>query len=70
MEKLLTPQEIADLLGIQMSTIYSWTHEEFVPFIKLGRLIRFRESDVLEWLEKRTNPGRKTRKLDPSKYLK
>lgn len=46
MDKLLTPQEIADNLGVKLSTIYSWTHTGFIPHIKLGSLLRFREKDV------------------------
>jgi len=58
MDKLLTPQEIADCLGVKPSTIYQWTHQGFIPHIKLGRLLRFKEKDVGIWLEKRTAQGR------------
>jgi len=58
MEKLLTSQEIADYLGVKLSTIYSWTHLGFIPHIKVGRLVRFKESDVRSWLKKRTEKGR------------
>jgi len=58
MEKLLTSQEIADYLGVKLSTIYSWTHLGFIPHIKVGRLVRFKESDVQKWLKKRSEKGR------------
>ncbi|MEW5924343.1 MAG: helix-turn-helix domain-containing protein [Candidatus Zixiibacteriota bacterium] len=64
MEKLLTPQEIAEVLGVQPSTIYQWTHQGYIPHIKLGKLLRFRQSDVLEWLDRISSPGRKTRKFE------
>jgi len=66
MQKLLKPQEIADLLGVQLSTIYQWTHEGYIPYIKVGRFVRFRESDVEQWLEKRLNQGRINRRVDVS----
>jgi len=59
MQKLLTPQEMADCLGVEKSTIYQWTHQGFIPHIKLGKLVRFREGDVTKWLDSRTQNGRK-----------
>lgn len=64
MDKLLTPQEIADCLGVKPSTIYQWTHQGFIPHVKVGRLVRFREQDVTEWLERRFSQGRVSRKVD------
>ena len=64
MNKLLTPAEIADLLGVQPSTIYKWTHQEFIPHVKLGRLVRFRESEVIRWIEKRSIAGRIRRRVN------
>jgi excisionase family DNA binding protein len=58
MDKLLTPQEVAEKLGVKKSTIYSWTHQGFIPFTKAGRLLRFRETDVMLWLNKRSKKGR------------
>jgi len=64
MNKLLTPPELADCLGIQVSTVYQWTHQGFVQHVKLGKLVRFRESDVNKWLEDRLSPGRKTQRVE------
>ena len=68
MEKLLTAPEIAEHLGVRTSTIYQWTHQEFIPHIKLGKLVRFRECDVVRWLEERTSAGRKLRKIAVGEY--
>ena len=64
MDKLLTPQEIADCLGVRPSTIYQWTYQGFIPHVKVGRLVRFREADVTQWLERRVSQGRVDRKVD------
>ncbi|MCP4650470.1 MAG: helix-turn-helix domain-containing protein [PVC group bacterium] len=64
MNKLLTPQEMADMLGVQKSTIYQWTHQGFIPYVKLGNLVRFRESAVNKWIEKREIKGKRSRKID------
>jgi len=63
MQKLLTAEEMAEVLQVKLSTIYKWTHEGFVPHLKLGKFVRFRESEVLAWLEKRSEKGRVTRRI-------
>jgi len=62
MTKLLTPQQIADILGVRKSTIYQWTHQGYIPHVKLGKLVRFREKKVMEWIEKRSCVGRLKRR--------
>ena len=64
MDKLLTPEEISELLGVKLSTIYQWTHIGYIPHFKLGRFVRFKERDVLEWLEARKRNGRKTKAFE------
>lgn len=48
---LLTPQQAADYLGIKLSTIYSMCMRHQIPFCKIGRLNRFRVSDLNKWIE-------------------
>jgi excisionase family DNA binding protein len=55
MEKLLKPEEVAEMLGIQLSTVYNWTYKgkrgyQKIPFIKVGACLRFRQSDIEKWL--------------------
>ena len=70
MEKLLTPDQIATLLEVKKSTIYNWTHTGYIPHIKLGKLVRFKKSDILKWLDKKSNPGRKTMKIGIENLIK
>jgi excisionase family DNA binding protein len=63
MPKLLTPQQVADYLGVQLSTIYQWTHQGFIPHVKLGRVLRFRQDDIANWLDKRANRGKTSRRI-------
>jgi excisionase family DNA binding protein len=58
MEKLLTAKQLSDILGVDLSTVYLWTHTEFIPHYKLGRALRFRETDVRDWVERRKIQGR------------
>jgi excisionase family DNA binding protein len=69
MDKLLTPQEMADCLGVKVSTIYQWTHQAYIPHIKMGKLVRFREKDVLEWMDQKSVIGKKSRRVDIREFL-
>ena len=50
MEKLLGIEELSRLIGVEVSTLYVWTHRKAIPFIKVGRLVKFREGDINGWL--------------------
>ena len=58
MEKLLDTSAIAEQLGMSVSTIRKWVHYGFIPHVKLGRAVRFREKDIETWIEERTEKGR------------
>jgi len=58
MDKLLTVEEMAEYLNLKPSTIYQWTHQGFIPHIKLGSRVRFRMSQIEKWLESRMVNGR------------
>lgn len=50
MEKLLTIDELAKALKVKKSTIYQWVHLGLIPYIKVGRLLRFKEGNIQKWL--------------------
>jgi len=64
MDKLLTPDQIAEYLGVRKSTIYQWTHEGYIPYVKLGKFVRFKASRIERWLEKRSTEGRVRRSIE------
>ncbi len=68
MEKLLTVQQVSDLMQISRSLVYKWVHYGFVPHLKLGSLIRFRESDLTKWVDKRKKSSRITYKIDVADF--
>lgn len=51
MEKLLTAEDICTNLGISINTLYQWTHRGKFPSIKVGKHLRFKESDIDTWLK-------------------
>ena len=53
-EKLLSVDEVSEMLGVTKATIYSWTSRNKIPHIKLSkRLLKFRKNDIEAWIAKR-----------------
>ena len=51
--EFLTCQEVADILKVQVGTIYSWISYEQLPteiFVKLGRKPKFIKERVFNWI--------------------
>jgi predicted site-specific integrase-resolvase len=53
---LLDEQAAAALLTVAPGTLGVWrsTGRYNLPFLKVGRMVRYRRADLLAWLEKRT----------------
>jgi len=50
-EPLIGINEAAAFLDVPRSWLYSRTRTRAVPFLKCGRYVRFRKSDLISWLE-------------------
>jgi excisionase family DNA binding protein len=55
-DPLLTEKQAAKILGVQPSTLQVWrsTKRYPLPYVKSGRLVRYRASAVQEFIELRT----------------
>jgi len=55
-DPLFTPPEAAAYIGVTENTLSVWrcVGRYAIPFIKVGRLVRYRRSDLESWLESRT----------------
>ena len=51
LERLLTVQEICELLKVPKSYVYHLTHSKSIPHFKINGHLRFRQSHIEEWLE-------------------
>jgi excisionase family DNA binding protein len=49
----LTIEDVAEMLKVARSTVYKFK-EMGMPFIKLGKTIRFKDAEVVEWVESHT----------------
>lgn len=57
MNNILTIEDVAKLLKVEQKTIQWWTRIRLIPFVKIGKTIRYFESDVLSWVERQKVGG-------------
>jgi len=53
-KQLLDTNEAADLLGISKNTLYEWVVQRKIPYVKVGRLTKFKTEDLEAWIKRRT----------------
>ena len=60
-EKWVGVPEVAEHLGIGKESIYRWIEERHLPVYRVGRLLRFRLSEIDLWVQRtgnaETKPG-------------
>ena len=56
-ENLLTLAEVSNFLRVKPSLVKYWVRKDRIPFIRLGRQIRFEEREIREWLKDRMENG-------------
>lgn len=52
-EELMTVQQVADLLGVNRSWVQRCAKNGDIPFLRLGRYLRFRRESVETWIRER-----------------
>ena len=60
-DKLLTIQEVADYLRLNLFTVYRMAERGELPGAKVARRWRFREREIERWLERRKKAGGRRR---------
>lgn len=63
-ESLLTIREAAKYLAVSVSTLYGWVWQRRIPFVKIGRALRFDPRDLAAFIEANKQVPR--RELSPS----
>lgn len=55
-KRLLTPAEAAERLGTTPGTLAVWraTNRYSIPYVKVGRAVRYQAEDVEAWIASRT----------------
>ena len=57
-ERLLTAEEVAELLAVPVSWVRESTRSGAMPCVRLGRYVRFERAAVEGWLDACRRPGR------------
>lgn len=58
LDPLFSPAELAEYLDVPVATLYAWRyHGEGPPGFRVGRHVRYRLTDVEQWLESRLDPS-------------
>ena len=58
-KQLLDTKEASEFLGISKNTLYEWIIQKKISYIKVGRLVKFRQEDLEDWLKRRTQAEEK-----------
>lgn len=59
-DRLLWPDEVAELLGVPVGTLANWRYQGRGPaFAKVGRHVRYRRRDVDAWIDRHVVGGRR-----------
>lgn len=58
-DQLLTDEEAAKILGVTPGTLQVWrsTGRYKLPFVKVGRNVRYVQSNLISWIQERTYPN-------------
>jgi excisionase family DNA binding protein len=56
-ERLLTIAEVADALGVDVRHVRRLVHEQRIPFIKWGHLLRFDPVEIAAWVDRARRPA-------------
>ena len=53
-KRLIGMEECAAYLGITVGSLYVWVHQRKIPYIKVGKLVKFDLIAIDAWLKERT----------------
>ncbi|MFQ5968579.1 MAG: helix-turn-helix transcriptional regulator [Acidimicrobiia bacterium] len=69
--RLLTARELAAYLEVPVATLYAWRHRGAGPrAFRVGRHLRYRSSDVEEWIRHQLEDAKRRADADPILYLR
>ena len=50
---LIDVEHVSEHLGVKVNTVYSWVNQRKIPYVKVGRLIKFDLQDINQWIADR-----------------
>ena len=52
MERLITAKQVSELIEVKPSTVYQWVHLGLIPYVKIGKCVRFKKDELFRWIDK------------------
>lgn len=52
-ENYITYKQLSEWIQVSVKTLQDWVYKREIPFIKIGRLVRFKPSEIQIWIEER-----------------
>jgi len=49
--RLITVQDAAKFLAVSTSTLYGWVYQRRIPFVKVGRALRFELAELQKFIQ-------------------
>ena len=49
--RLLSIGQLSQQLGVSVKTLYGWVCLRQIPYVKMGRLVKFDPRDIARWIE-------------------
>ncbi len=56
-DEIFTVETLSKYLNVPTKKIYDMTHLKEIPFLKVGRGLRFRKSEIDSWLQESYTPA-------------
>lgn len=69
MEKLLTIDEVSEILHLSKSTLYDYVHRNKIPYVKLFKAVRFRPSAIEKWISRQVVRQRRNRETIADDFI-
>jgi len=51
---LINVKQLSESTGLSVFTLYSWINQKRIPYVKVGRLVRFEPKKIEKWIEAKT----------------
>lgn len=48
----MTAKQVGELIEVRPSTVYHWVRAGMIPYVKLGKCVRFKKSELFRWIDK------------------
>ena len=65
MDTYLTVSEVAEMVKLTVQTIRRYTMRKKIPFHKINRAVRYKKTEIEQWVEKREQDKAKAQKEEP-----